>query len=255
MRKILLKSVLVGMLLPTLTSCQAEESTGNTMNKELCREEMVVFLENMSTRNVAEILNMKNKCGKQQVYYYALSSAYYLEFNYPEAITAARAGLEIDSEFNSSLYYFIFNSEVKLNDYQAARNVAEEASQKLPESDIGFFLLGIMSSLDKNYPVAIQYLEKVFSEESAYEAKQYLTIAYYNINQFNKSVVSFENGARLNNAIYLDKQAVLSASASYYEIGNKQAALDVLNRHVELVPESRSHPMIIKMYEILTQPE
>jgi len=256
MRKLIKYSISAAFLLPVLAACQPNKSMDIAMETDkVCREKLFHVIANTENNKISAITEMKDECGEQQVYSYALANTYFKNEKYVQAVEAARNGLKIDNEFNPNLYYVIFHSKFQLNDFQAAKNVAEEALHSMPKNDIGFFLLGTFAMHEENYIASIQNLEKVFSEESVFEAKQHLTIAYYNTNQFKEATIAFENGARLNDVTYLNRQAVLAASASYYEIDNKQAALDVLNRHVELVPESRAHPLVIKMYEILTQPE
>lgn len=242
------------LILPLVASCQPNNSLDKTMSKSNCEEVLLPYVENAVNSRSSEILKLKNACSKYQVYYYALTGAYYFEKNYIHAYNSASLGLKLISDYNASLYYLAFNSKVALMDFTSAKLLADEAKQKLPESDIGYLLLGRIYLLENKYDDSIVNLKKVFSENSLFEAKQNLTIAYYNTNQFDEAVSSFESGINANQVVYQDSQAVLAASASYYEIGNKQAARDVLDRHIALVPKSSSHPLVIKMYEILDQP-
>jgi len=258
MKKIIINSVLAGILLPTLTACKAEESTGNIMNTELCREKMSVFFENEWRENplarVTAIEALSSTCSGIFVYEAGLANAYFtagMNLNARDVATKALKLSDTDYEFFTDL---IFKTFINENNFEKAQSTAQHALAEKPDSYIGYLLMSkYQVSINKNHE-AIKYANQALEKGAGFEASTMLITALYNLNHFQEAVVSFEHAKNESNNIYSDINAVLAASASYYEIDNKQAALDFLNRHIELVPESSSHPLVIKMYEILAQP-
>lgn len=247
----------IGLAMPVLASCQQNNSMVEAMNKTECENKLLELIGTGSNKNIPKILELKSNCATQQVYYYALSHAYYVDGDYRQSIDVATFGLELPyvEIFSPTLYYTKFKSLIAIKDIMQAKQVVYTLKEKHPDSDVGYLMLGEISLREKNYLESISSLEKVRNEDNLFVSKHLLTVAYYHVNKFDYAVNAFESSVKINNSVYYERSSILAASASYYEIGNKQAALEVLNQHIAFVPESKSHPLVIKMYEILAQTE
>lgn len=253
--KIIYKLIIAGSLFPMLAACQPSMSNDVSMVNSQCENKLFDLIENTSNETIPKILELKGDCDRSQLYYYVLSRAYFLTNSYDLAELNAYSGLKLDGEYSEDLYHTIFLSKLELKDMISAKQIANELAVKMPESDIGHLFIGTIEAVEGNYLSAIEHLEQVHSPKSLYDAKRELTILYYGQKNFKQSVASFEAASGVNDYIYRDTLACLAAAGSYGIIGNKQAALGVLNKHVALVPESKLNPKVIKWYEVIAQAE
>jgi tetratricopeptide (TPR) repeat protein len=160
--------------------------------------------------------------------------------------------LAIKGAAKARFLYVIFRARAGEGDWPGALVIANEALDKFPKSNAGYLLKGEYFGGIGDFEKSAIYLEKSRDITSTSEANNHLVIAYYNTNRYEDAVSAFEQSARIDDTSMSDTNTVLAAAASYYEIGNRSASLELLEKHAGVVPESRHNPLFIKMYNILT---
>lgn len=241
-----------------LAACQPNSPMENSMNTEVCYKVVQSYMDKIDTdlrrANANDFLKYRDQCEGSGIYEVSLASIYFVHGDNQNAIAMAKQGLALEDSDKDALTHVLVSAAIAAKNFEEARKAAQTLLEADNNSRMGNLLLA------KYFNVTGQFSESILRAENAVamggndEAYAILITAYYNSNQFEEAVKSYEAGLQAHQNMQSNIDAVLAASASYYEVGNKQASLDVLNRHVELVPESKEHPLVIKMHEILSEP-
>ena len=244
--------------MPMLAACQPNTPVGHSMNTEACYIAMQNYFNeiggDLRRSNASNLLAYAEKCEGSGIYEVTLASVYFAHNDMSNAIATAHKGLMLSDSDKDTITHVLVRAELAVGNYEGARTAAEKLFESDSNSSMGNLLLAKYFNAVDKYSEAISRSKNAIATGGGQEAYGVLVTAYYNNNQFEESVRSYVSGLATHRELASNLDAVLAASASYYEIGNKQAARDVLDRHIELVPESSSHPLVIKMYEILAQP-
>jgi tetratricopeptide (TPR) repeat protein len=168
-----------------------------------------------------------------------------------DAEQTARLGLAIKGDDKARFLYVMFRTRVGERDWPGALVIANEALDKFPKSNAGYLLKGEYFGGIGDFEKSATFLERSREIVSNSEVNNHLVIAYYNTNRYKDAVSAFEQSARIDDTSMFDINTVLAAAAAYYEIGNRRASLELLEKHAGVVPESRHDPLFIKMHNIL----
>lgn len=242
----------VVLMVPIIASCQPER----VVSVDLCGEKLRAALVGASSdphELVNAVESLESECLGSAAYDVALTYAYLGSGRFQDASVTGRRGLALPEADVEGLSDAIFSAEVALGNLPQAKQVVDDLFAKDERSPIGQLLLAKYLVASGREHEAIDAAKAAVAAGVGPDAFRVLTTAYYNANMFKEAVSSFELGRMQHESLVEDINAVLPASASYYEVGNKSASLDVLETHVRLVPESRQVPLFQKMYGILTE--
>lgn len=242
----------VGILMSILLTVSVK---GRAADHMYCRKKVAHALDMSRKLSATDILHemksLSGDCGDDPAYLPGLATAYLDASRYEQAESVARTSLDKDGVDRPFAYSIIFRSLLLRRHLSEAHGVALHVIKTFPKSYRGYLLLGKYFTIKNEFADAVVALNKSVAIEGSSEAFQYLTVNYYNLNKFRHSVSSFMSSARINNVIYYDRLAVLTAAASAYELGKYNEASRMLDMHLKYVPSDRSDKQLVKLKSLL----
>lgn len=131
------------------------------------------------------------------------------------------------------------------NDNDAAYSMLLKALSKAPTNDFILFLLGKAAFLSKDYDNAKLYLVKAYEISPNDEIENILALCYFNLGNFIQANQLFLKilESNKNNTMLL-----LNSAKCYEQIGDKDKAIEQLEKAVEIFPDfEEAHEMIRKL--------
>lgn len=172
-------------------------------------------------------------------------------FEYANFLHAISDFVEADKNYMNLLImvpnnpeYLIFaaKNKISLNDNPIAYNFLVDALKQNPNNQIVLFLLGKVSYLMGDYENAKLYFVKSYELFDDAETENMLAMCYFNLGNFIQANQIFLKllESNSNNTMLL-----LSSAKCYEQIGDKDKALEQLEKAVEIFPEfEEAHEMI-----------
>ncbi len=140
---------------------------------------------------------------------------------------------------------FAAKNKMNLNDNEAAYSMLLKALAKAPTSDFILFMVGKAAYLMKDYENAKLYLVKAYEIAPNDEIENILALCYFNLGNFMQANQLF---LKILEANPKNTLLLLNSAKCYEQIGDKDKALEQLEKAVEIFPDfEEAHEMIRKL--------
>lgn len=232
----------LGLLLVLImgTSCHAR-----AMSKEECKE--AVAAASGATEQLRKLAGACNGSG-----YFELASATdaMSRGDLVDAREWVDAGLKA-ADFDVMPFYEIeFAINVANKTPEENEQLAEAFVQAHPESAAGYLLLGKYHAASGDLAAAIRSLEKAKAlkgEIAIYGANKLFVSAYWDANRLTDAANAFDEAEQAYPQVYNDWSLTQIAAASHFLSGNAVRARSILERQLQLHPESASDKYVRKL--------
>lgn len=178
------------------------------LNAEILDSDIEVFKNMVQNSMFDDVIMLLEDSIKQNPNYakldeviYLLAESYYGIDKYEESLKNYKIIIEKyqSSKYYDKALYKIGEVNFRLNNTDEAINYLLEFSKKYPDSDLinrTNYFLGELFIKKNNFEEALKYLEplsKKFNDELYYNANYSLGWVYFNLKQYEKSIVAYKN--------------------------------------------------------------
>lgn len=232
------------------------------MSPQQCREALATYYpDSLVPERAKQVLSALKKyepqCRGSGYLELLKANAYLVVGDVPEAKRWVAAGLAVPDFDQTPLYEVQFGINVRLQRNADNLALAEQLIAKQPDDAIGYYLKGKYFAKIGDARDAIENLErsKAMGDENAkYSADKLLIPAYWELNRIPDVAATFDDAERVKpHLIYGDWELSRLGAISHFLAGDKERAGAILQRQLELHPETRSDKFVSQLISDLAK--
>ena len=181
---------------------------------------------------------LADTCAGTGLYEARLGYLYSLVGRTQEGERLLRAALETTTGFERELKTSLVNVLSAQARFDDAEDVALNLIADYPEWPGGFTALAGVLLVIGDYQGVVAAAEKSNAIAEDADTYLFLTMAHFNMRNYEESARAMQTSLRLDRAGLMHTDAVASGAMSLLAMGHHEAGLELLERHIELVPDA-----------------
>jgi tetratricopeptide (TPR) repeat protein len=252
-----LSYIRVAALLAALVSVQQGSAegpgdAGNHVPPECMIESQAIASPEEIHSQIDRFEKLAATCSGSGIYEARLGDLYSISGLPDKSQQLINSALSEPTGFERELRSSLATAQLLRRNFDGALATANALVADYPNWAGAYTSLGSVYMEMRQYSEAIPILEKANSLEEVSGTNLMLTMAYYTTGDYQQSALSLQNALRQDASSLKHTDAICAGSLSLLRLGHIDAGLQLLQKHVELVPNAKKMPnvqTVLKHYQ------